>query len=250
MRAFPAVAVTAADVVKRPIRVLEFLQGAQDASGATVVIDVFRAFSLVPWALMRGALCVVPVRTEEEALGWRDRDPRVVLAGEQDGRPLPGFDYANSPSALREADLSGRVLVHRSSAGTQGLLAAVAAGAYPVLAGSFLTAAASVRYLHGQAPDRISLVALGWNACEPALEDMLCAEYLRELLLGGAPDFAMLRERIRDDPSGQRFSDPALPWFPTADFDACMDLDRFDAAVVARPDEIFGVRLEAVAGSR
>lgn len=140
-------------------------------------------------------------------------------------------------SARNDADLSGRVLVHRTSADTQGLLAAVDAGASPVLAGSFLTAAAIVRHLQRLGADQISLVAL---------EDMLCADYLHATLFGKAPDFPVLCERIRNDPSGQRFFDPELPWFPMADSDVCKDLERFDAAVVAVEDETFGMRLEAV----
>lgn len=224
---------------------LSFLAGAQAATGPTVIIDVFRAFSLVPYALLRGARRVIPVRTEEEALAMRQRDPDAVLAGERDGRPLAGFDFGNSPSAIRAADLTDRILVHRTSAGTQGLLAALDAGASPVLAGSFLTAGATIRYLRDLDAEEISLVAMGWNAREEALEDRLCADYLRAGLTGQRPDFDAIRQRIRTDPTGRRFFDPALPWFPEEDFDACIDLDRFDAAIVAVPDETWGVRLEA-----
>ncbi len=229
-----------------PIRMLSLLGGARDATGAAVIIDVFRAFSLVPWALMRGALRVVPVRTAGEALAWRERNPEVLLAGERDGKPLPGFDFGNSPAAIRATDLSGRILIHRTSAGTQGLLAALEAGASPVLAGSFLTAGATIRYLKGLAPREISLVAMGWNGCDEALEDTLCADYLRAGLEGDSRDFGAIRDRIRNDPTGRRFFDPALPWFPEEDFDACMDLDGLDAAIVAVPDETYGIRLEAV----
>ena len=227
------------------IRRLSFLPGAQAATGATVIIDVFRAFSLVPWALHRGARCVVPVRTEEEALSWRHRDCGVLLAGERDGKPLPQFDFGNSPSQIRSADLAGRVLVHRTSAGTQGLLAALDAGAAPVIAGSFLTAGATVRYLLSTGAREISLVAMGWNARDEALEDVLCAEYLEARLRGETPDFSAMRSLIRKDATGMRFFDSALPWFPEADFDACIELDRFDSAIVAIPDETFGIRLEA-----
>jgi len=222
---------------------LSFLEGAKAAAGPTVVIDVFRAFSLVPWAILGGARQVVPVRTEKEALAWRERDPAVLLAGERDGKPLPGFDFGNSPAAIRAANLTGRVLIHRTSAGTQGLLAALEAGAAPVLAGSFLTAGATIRYLNALDADEISLVAMGWNARDPALEDMLCADYLRLGLLGRPPDFGQIRSRIRHDPTGQRFFDPALPWFPEADFDACIGLDLFDKAIVAVADETWGIRL-------
>ena len=82
---------------------LSFLEGAQTASGAAVVIDVFRAFSLVPWALAQGARMVVPVRTRDEALAWRAKDPDILIVGEKDGRPLPGFDFGNSPSEIRKS---------------------------------------------------------------------------------------------------------------------------------------------------
>lgn len=187
---------------------------------------------------------VVPVRTEAEALALRARDPTVLIAGERDGKPLPGFDFGNSPAAIRDADLSGRVLVHRTSAGTQGLLAAVDAGATPVLAGGFLNASATAACLLRAGAGEISLVAMGWNGVEDALEDALCAECLRDLLLGDRPDFDDVRDRIRADPTGQRFFDASLPWFPEADFDACLEADRFDRAVVAVPDPDYGVRLE------
>jgi 2-phosphosulfolactate phosphatase len=227
------------------VRMLSYLTGAGRATGPTVIIDVFRAFSLVPWAIMRGARRVVPVRTEEEALAWRQRDPTVLLAGERNGKPLPGFDFGNSPAAIRAADLSGRVLIHRTSAGTQGLLKALEAGASPVLAGSFLTAGATIRFLRALEADEISLVAMGWNARDEALEDTLCAGYLRDGLVGDKADFDHIRSDIRDDRTGQRFFDPTLPWFPEQDFDACMDLDRFDRAIVAAADETYGIRLEA-----
>ena len=85
---------------------------------------------------------------------------------------------------------------------------------------------------------------MGWVGEEGALEDTLCADYLRDLLLGRNPDFDVVRDRIRQDPTGQRFFDPGLAWFPEADFDACMDLDRFDYAIVAVADDRYGVCLE------
>ena len=224
---------------------LEGLEGARAARGVAVIIDVFRAFSLAPWALARGAPYIVPVGTPEEALALRPKIPGCRLAGERDGQPLPGFDYGNSPDEISRADLDGRVLVHRTSAGVQGLLAAREADT--VLAASFLTAGATAEWIRRQGAATVSLVAMGWNGCEPALEDQACAEYLAAALAGEAPDFEPLRAAIRDDPTGRRFFDPSLPWFPEADFDACIALDRFDFAVVARRDERYGLRLEAQA---
>ena len=89
-------------------------------------------------------------------------------------------------------------------------------------------------------------MAMGWNARDEALEDILCAEYLEARLRGENPEFSAMRSAIREDATGRRFFDPALSWFPEADFDACIALDLFDSAVVAVPDKTFGIRLEAV----
>ncbi len=229
------------------IRILSLLAGAREATGATVIIDVFRGLSLVPWALARGAVAVLPVRTEAEALALRDRYPGSLVAGGRDGRPVPGFDFSNSPAAIRRTDLTGRILIHRTGAGTQGLIAAMEAGAAPVLACSFLNVTATAKRLLEVGAREISLVAMGWNGREEALEDTLCAEYLRELLEGSRPDFAPLQERIREDATGRRFFDPSLPWFPEEDFQACMEVDRFDFAVISRSDDEYGVRLEPCA---
>ena len=67
------------------IRILSLLAGAREATGATVIIDVFRGLSLVPWALARGAMAVLPVRTEAEALALRDRYPGSLIAGGMGG---------------------------------------------------------------------------------------------------------------------------------------------------------------------
>ena len=74
------------------IRVLHLLDGARKASGLTVVIDVFRAFSVAPLAIRQGAVWIHPVATPEEALAIRVRNPDWLLMGERDGRPLPGFE--------------------------------------------------------------------------------------------------------------------------------------------------------------
>src|SRR4051812_553164 len=44
--------------------------------------------------------------------------------GEDHGRRPPGFDFSNSPVGIANADIEGRVLVQRTSAGTRGVVAA------------------------------------------------------------------------------------------------------------------------------
>ncbi len=127
---------------------LELLADAGKAAGWTVVIDVFRAFTVAPLAFASGARRIHPVATPEEALALKAEHPDWLLMGEREGRPLPGFDFGNSPAEIVTADLRDRILVQRTSAGVQGLLAAARNPAVTrVLTGSFVNAAAVIGYV-------------------------------------------------------------------------------------------------------
>jgi 2-phosphosulfolactate phosphatase len=51
------------------------------------------------------------VSTIEEALEWREKNPQLLLMGEVEGLPIPGFDLGNSLPQFDSMDLSGRHLV-------------------------------------------------------------------------------------------------------------------------------------------
>lgn len=227
------------------VQLLHGLEGARCATGLAVIIDVFRAFTLAPCAVARGVDSILPVATEEEALAMKRADPALLLAGERAGQPLPGFDFSNSPAAILRANLAGRRLVLRTSAGVQGLLAAQ--GADEVITGSFVNAAAIVDYLRRRDPEHVSLVCMGWNARERTAEDEVCAEYLAAGLGGAFPDFAPVRERLRADPSGAKFFDPARPWFPPEDFEVCMRASAYPWVLRLERDDAGRASLRRVA---
>lgn len=120
------------------IRILELIEGAKKAEGLTVIIDVFRAFSLECYLYARGASAVFPAGSVEEARHMKQVHPEYLLIGERRGRRCEGFDYGNSPSQTRNADLSGKKIVHTTSAGTQGIVNAV--HAEEILTGSLVNA--------------------------------------------------------------------------------------------------------------
>ncbi|MEJ2513921.1 MAG: 2-phosphosulfolactate phosphatase [Gammaproteobacteria bacterium] len=214
------------------LKTLDLLSGARAATGTAVVIDVFRAFTLAPLAMSRGLSRLYLARSPDQALALKRRHPGWLLAGELEGRPVPGFDYPNSPAAVRDADLQGKTLVLRTSSGVQGLLAAE--GADDVVAASFANAGAVVRYLADRAPDQVCWVCMGWSGREITYDDRACAEYLAAGLQGRFPDFEPIRRRLRSDPSGAKFFDPRQPWFPAEDFDLCVRPSWLD--VVPRLD--------------
>ena len=92
--------------------------------GAVVVVDVIRAFTTAAYAFGAGAAEIYLVGTVEEAIEFTARRPGSLAVGEDHGLRPDGFDFPNSPAMVSRADLSGRTLVQRTSAGTQGALAA------------------------------------------------------------------------------------------------------------------------------
>ena len=98
-----------------------------DVAGAVVAVDVIRAFTTAAYAFSAGARHIFLVDSVEEALACKAEDPDLVLMGEDHGRRPHGFDYSNSPVAIAAADLDGRTLVQRTSAGTRGVVAATSA---------------------------------------------------------------------------------------------------------------------------
>jgi 2-phosphosulfolactate phosphatase len=214
------------------IELMDHVAGAREARGIVVVIDVFRAFSVAAYAFDAGAARVLPVAEIEDAKALARRFPGAVLAGERHARKLPGFDIGNSPTELRNIDLRGKVLVHTTHAGTQGLVNAT--GAEEVLTGAFVNISAVRRYITARAPAQVSLVRMGHEARERCAEDDLYAECLRMLLAGENAPLHEVRERLRDAPAAAKFFDPACDWAPRDDFDYCTDVDRFDFVLRAR----------------
>lgn len=194
-----------------------------------MVIDVFRAFSLVCYLFDRGAAKIIAVRDVERALGLREEHPDSVLVGERHALKIPGFDYGNSPTEILQDDLTGRTVIHTTHSGTQALVAA--GNARDAVTGSFVNAGAIVRYIEAASPSEVSLVCAGFEGRTETLEDTLCAEYLRDLLLGRRPDFEKIRERIRRSDCSRRFLHPTERTCPESDLDLCLDLDRFDFVV-------------------
>jgi 2-phosphosulfolactate phosphatase len=223
------------------IRRLHLLEGARQATGTAVIIDVFRAFTTAAFVMANGAERIIPVAGIDEAFRLRELHPGWIIMGEQHGKPIPGFDYGNSPADVEHVDFTGRTVVQRTSSGIQGII--LAGGADEVLLGSFVIAEATSSYIRGRKPDVVSLVAMGWEGRNESIEDELCADYIEARIKGKRPDFGEMRDRIRADPQGAKFFDPGQSHFKERDFHLAMSLDRFGYALkVVRGDLPFLAR--------
>ena len=202
------------------------LEGARKASGTTVIIDVFRAFTLEAYLIHYGAKAIYPVGSIEDAYKLKERYPDALLFGERKGKKIEGFDYGNSPSSIRPENVKGKVIIHTTSAGTQGLEAAKDADM--IIAGSLVTARAIADYIRKHDPIDVSLVAMGNMGTDPTEEDELCAQYIKALLEGrDMPDIRQQADDLRYS-EGKKFFDPAQQEvFPQGDFACCTNVDQF-----------------------
>ncbi|MCR5108354.1 MAG: 2-phosphosulfolactate phosphatase [Lachnospiraceae bacterium] len=218
------------------IEIYHLIEGARKAEGLTVIIDVFRAFSLECYLCAMGASQIRPVGTIKEAFAWRERDKDCILIGERHGRMCEGFDFGNSPSTVIPEKVRDKRIIHTTSAGTKGVINAT--GAEEIITGSLVNARAVAEYIKYKKPEKVSLVCMGKEGAERAKEDELCAEYIKSLIEDRK--MADLDERVKSlrFKGGEHFFDPDnQEVFPEADFYKCIEYDKFDFVLKIRKDD-------------
>ena len=211
------------------IRIESLLDGASRALGAVAIIDVLRAFTTAAVAFANGASTITMVGTVEEALTLRDSGKGHLCMGETRGRKPAGFDFGNSPFEVSGADFTGKSIIQRTSAGTQGMIAATHAERR--YAASLVTASATAHALRASPAERITLVPMGGSGVERTDEDELCAMHLRNLLEGRSGDAASIRRLVLAGGEAARYHDSARPHLHPHDLDIALDIDRYDFAI-------------------
>lgn len=143
-----------------------------------IVIDLIRATTCMTAILDGEAQRIFVAGTVEQARGARELHPERLLCGERNVKPLPGFDYGNSPVQFAAADLLERELIMTTTNGTRAFHACPANSIR--LAGCLNNASAVAGKALELANERavnIHLVCSGeLNAF--AMDDSVCAGYL------------------------------------------------------------------------
>jgi len=199
------------------IQILHMISGARAATGLTVIIDVFRAFTVETYLMRNNAERIIPVGDIQTAFDYKIQHPdTTILCGEREGIMIEGFDFGNSPSQLEGVDLTGKTVIHTTSAGTQGI--ANAMNADEIIGGSLVNARAIAEYIKQSNPETVSLVCMGLNAKVQTEEDNLCARYIKSLLEENPiPDMEKRMDDLRYT-TGAKFFDESRPEFPERDF--------------------------------
>jgi 2-phosphosulfolactate phosphatase len=211
------------------ISILSLLDGAAQATGAAAVIDVFRAFTTAAVALANGATRIIMVGTVDEALALREKGIGDICMGEVRGKPPSEFDFGNSAFEVSEVDFSGKTIIQRTSAGTQGIVAASRADR--LYAASLVTVSATARAMLAGSPKQITLVAMGDSGIKRTDEDEMCAIHLRNRLEGRSGDRGAVLRLILAGGEVGRFHDPVRPHLHAEDVDIALDTDRYDFAI-------------------
>lgn len=217
------------------IRILQGIEGAKQATGVAVIIDVFRAFTVETYLMKNRASKIIPVGNLDFVYDYQKKNPDVMLIGERNGKILPGFHYGNSPYDVDQVDFYGKTILHTTSAGTQGI--ANAKGADTIITGALVNAKAIAQYILRNKFEEVSLVCMGLGGIEETEEDTLCAKYIESLLLGNELDISKEILQLRYT-SGAKFFDEKQEDFPKEDFAYCTQLNKFNFVLEVVKDEL------------
>ena len=206
---------------------VKIIHDARKATGLAVIIDVFRAFTVEPYLVYNGVEKIIPVGDKEIAYNLKEKNKEYILIGERNGIKLPGFDFGNSPSQIKNIDFSKKTVIHTTSCGTQGIVNAI--NASEIITGSLVNASAIVKYIKQNNFEDISIVSMSRPNEFPSDEDELCAKYIKSLLEDN------LLENLEDEieklklTSGKKFFDSSNEEiFPKEDFYLCVEINKFD----------------------
>lgn len=216
------------------IQILQLIDGAKKAKGVTVIIDVFRAFTVEAYIMNAGAEKIIPVGDLDFAYNYKKQNPEVLLIGERGGKICEGFDYGNSPSQIMNTNFLGKTVIHTTSAGTQGI--ANAKNADIILTGSLTNAKAVAEYIKSLNPEYVSLVCMGLEAKSETQEDTLCANYIKSILEGKQMDLSEGIEELKITSGAKFFDKNQNDVFPQEDFYLSTKVDIFNFVLRIKKD--------------
>jgi len=195
---------------------------------------VIRAFTTAAYAFGAGAEAIYLVASVEEALALIRTHPHVLAMGEEHGRRVAGFTFSNSPVEVSRADLAGRTLVQRTSAGTQSVVAAT--HATRLWCASLVCGSATARAIKNADIGVPTYIISGRFADRPddsGDDDLACAEYIEAIRISRGIDEDGTIERIANSDEAHRTLQLGVGNVDPDDIGFGTRLDVFDFAMEA-----------------
>ena len=201
-----------------------------------VVVDIFRATSVICTALSNGVTEVIAVNKINDVKPYLN-NKNYLVAAERDGKVVEGFKFGNSPlSYINNPNIIGKKLVLTTTNGTKAINSSL--GADEILIGSFLNLMSLVNILKQKNKDCI-IYCSGWKG-QVCLEDTLFAGCLASRLLNSNSFFShcdsvILSKNIYDSAKDNMtsflikssYKERTRELNINPDIDFCLSLDKF-----------------------
>ena len=202
-----------------------------------IVIDIFRATSVITTAISNGCTEIIPVLTVEEAIKLRDSDmdKNYLLGGERQAKKIPGFDLSNSPLEYTEEVVKDRSIILTTTNGTKALTRCE--GAYKILIGCLLNGNAVAREAIRYNKD-IVIVNSGTNG-QFSIDDFICTGFILNAMKNNTDCIEMsdickaayltyLSNNISEYIKNARHYKVMMKLNLDADIEFCLKTDEFD----------------------
>jgi 2-phosphosulfolactate phosphatase len=204
-------------------------------SGAVVTVDVLRAFTTAAYAFGAGASRTLLVDSVADALALKAQHPGALVIGEDQGRKPDGFDLPNSPVEVSDADVRGRTLIQRTSAGTRGVVAA--RSATRLWCASLVCASATARAVAVSGLGEPTYLITGRfedRPDRPGHDDLVTAELIERARLGQDLDVERTARAVAESDEAAITLALGAGHVHPDDIDYCVQVDRFDFAMEMR----------------
>jgi 2-phosphosulfolactate phosphatase len=203
----------------------------RDVKGVVVAVDVLRAFTTAAYAFAAGATSIYLVGTVAEALELARSIPGALTMGEEHGNRPQGFDFSNSPVVVANADVQGRVLVQRTSAGTQGVIAA--SNADRLFAASLVCASATAAAINriDATPPTYVITGRFPDGSDSGEDDLLTANLIERARRGDPIDAVATAKAVAETPWALQIRDNDNEHVHHLDVRYATDVDLFDFAM-------------------
>ena len=142
-----------------------------------VIIDLFRATSVISTAFEFGISKIIPVTSLEDALKFKNKKNHI-LAAERNTKLVEGFNYGNSPYHYMKKNITGKTLVLTTTNGTKAINLAKG---NKIITASYINFHSVVNYLNSSNND-VTILCSGWKNFLN-LEDTILAGHIALVLM-------------------------------------------------------------------
>lgn len=201
-------------------------EDSSQATGVAVIIDVLRSFTTAAYAFGSGAEKIILTSKLDEAAALAKAIPGALTVGDENKKPIKGFNFDNSPWSFTGHDLTGKILIHYNASSAHDI--ALNLPCKNILASSFVVAEATIARMHTLGTTEVSFIITG---NEDGSEDQALAEYFQARLSDKYDGhLGPYLRKVSSSPIG-KYLHQRNDEYPLSDLDAALAVDAFPFAM-------------------